>query len=77
MKNNKKKRFSPLEIDEDRVDDIPYGRQKKYFKSKKGKKALKRARKKYDEKDPERRRRQKREYMRRVREKEKYGEDQP
>ena len=44
---------------------------KKYFKTKKGKKALIRARKKYDKKDPERRRRQKREYMRRKREKEK------
>ena len=44
---------------------------KKYFKTKKGKKALIRARKKYDKKDPERRRRQKREYMRRKREREK------
>ena len=43
----------------------------KYFKTKKGKKALIRARKKYDRKDPERRRRQKREYMRRKREREK------
>ncbi|MBC8395235.1 MAG: hypothetical protein H8E05_00940 [Bacteroidetes bacterium] len=74
MKDNKKRRFSPREIEEDGVDDIPFDRQKKYFKSKKGKKALKRARKKYDEKDPDRRRRQKRDYMRRLREKEKYGE---
>ena len=44
---------------------------KKYFKTKKGKKALIRARKKYDKKDPERRRKQKREYMRRRREREK------
>lgn len=43
---------------------------KKYFRTKKGKKALKRARKKYDKADPERRRRQKREYMRRKRERE-------
>jgi hypothetical protein len=44
---------------------------KKYFKSRKGKKALGRARKAYDKRDPERRRRQKREYMRRKREREK------
>ena len=43
-------------------------RQARYFKSKKGKKALRRARKAYDERVPERRRRQKREYMRRKRE---------
>jgi len=39
----------------------------KYFKTKRGKKALSRARKAYDKRDPERRRRQKREYMRRKR----------
>jgi DNA-binding PadR family transcriptional regulator len=44
---------------------------KKYAKTPKGKKALRRARKKYDLKDPERRRRQKREYMRRWRQKQK------
>ena len=44
-------------------------KQKKYFKTPRGKKALKRARKAYDKRDPERRRRQKREYMRRWREK--------
>ena len=43
-------------------------KQQKYFKSKRGKKALRRARKPYDERDPERRRRQKREHMRRKRE---------
>jgi len=42
---------------------------KKYFKTGKGKKALKRARKAYDVRDPERRRQQKRDYMRRKREK--------
>ncbi len=42
-------------------------RQKKYASSDKGKEALKKARKKYDNKDPEERRRQKREYMRRKR----------
>lgn len=44
-----------------------YKSQKKYFKSKKGKEALKRARVRYDEEDPERRKKQKREYMRRKR----------
>ena len=41
---------------------------KKYFKTKKGKKALNKARKAYDQRDPERRRKQKRDYMRRKRE---------
>jgi hypothetical protein len=41
---------------------------KKYFKTKKGKKALNKARKSYDKRDPERRRKQKRDYMRRKRE---------
>jgi DNA-binding PadR family transcriptional regulator len=45
------------------VDD----RQKKYTSSDKGKKSLVRARQKYDEKDPDRRKEQKREYMRRKR----------
>jgi len=45
------------------VDD----RQKRYTSTGKGKKALSRARKKYDTKDPEKRREQKREYMRRKR----------
>ena len=43
---------------------------KKYFKTKKGKAAIKRARAAYDKRDPERRRKQKRDYMRRKREKE-------
>lgn len=46
------------------VDD----RQKKYTGSTKGKEALSRARKKYDESDKDRRRQQKRDYMRRKRE---------
>ena len=56
---------------------MKYHKQKKYFRSKKGKAALKRARHKYDKKDPERRRKQKREYMRRkrLREKEEYYEE--
>ena len=41
--------------------------QKKYSKTAKGKVSISRARKKYDEDDIERRRRQKREYMRRKR----------
>ena len=41
--------------------------QKKYFKTPKGQEALKRARRNYDEEDLERRREQKREYMRRKR----------
>ena len=39
----------------------------KYHKTEKGKKALNKARKKYDEVDMERRKKQKREYMRRKR----------
>ena len=51
------------------MDDIveKYRPQRKYLKSKKGRKALKKARKAYDERDIERRRKQKREYMRRKR----------
>jgi hypothetical protein len=44
-----------------------YESQKRYFKTKKGKKALKKAQEAYDERDIERRRKQKREYMRRKR----------
>lgn len=44
-----------------------FSSQRKYHKTNKGKKALKKARQVYDTKDPERRRRQKREYMRRKR----------
>ena len=42
--------------------------QKKYLKTKKGKNALKKARMRYDELDPEIRIKQKRDYMRRKRE---------
>ncbi len=45
----------------------PHFAQKKYLSSEKGKIALKKARKRYDESDKERRRKQKREYMRRKR----------
>jgi len=41
--------------------------QQRYRKSPKGKKSLSRAQKKYDDKDKEKRRAQKREYMRRKR----------
>ena len=41
--------------------------QSKYFKTPKGQKALEKARDSYDQKDPERRRQQKRDYMRRKR----------
>ena len=43
-------------------------RAKKYFKTKKGEKALNKARSAYDQRDPEKRRKQKRDYMRRKRE---------
>ena len=69
MKKNKTDPQGDFESDEgadSRVDDI-YKHQKRYFKTGKGKSALKRARKKYDKKDLERRRKQKREYMRRRR----------
>ncbi len=66
MKKNKKKRFFPEEEVEMGVDDI-YAPQKRYQKSRKGKKAAMKARKAYDDRDPERRRRQKREYMKRKR----------
>ena len=50
------------------MDDIfMYEAQKKYFKTEKGGKALEKARKRYDKSDLERRRQQKREYMRRKR----------
>jgi len=55
-------------IKNDMKQDDKYSSQKKYFKTRHGKKALTRARKNYDELDPERRRKQKREYMRRKRE---------
>jgi hypothetical protein len=42
-------------------------KQGKYFETEKGQEALEKARKAYDDRDPERRRRQKREYMRRKR----------
>ena len=41
--------------------------QKKYSQTEKGKDSLRKARKKYDEQDPDKRRKQKRDYMRRKR----------
>ena len=69
MKKNQK--FSEQE-NKSGVDDI-YTSQKRYFKTKKGKKAVKKARQAYDDRDPERRRRQKREYMKRKRAEKKLG----
>lgn len=46
--------------------------QEDYFQTDKGKEALLRARKAYDNRDPERRRKQKRDYMRRKRRKDPY-----
>jgi hypothetical protein len=45
--------------------------EERYKLSKKGKRARQKARKKYDQKDPERRKKQKRDYMRRQRKKNK------
>jgi hypothetical protein len=50
-----------------RDSEEKYASQKKYFKSKSGRKALRRARRAYDDRDPERRKKQKRDYMRRKR----------
>ena len=44
-----------------------YERHQRYFKSNNGKRALNRAQKAYDKKNPEKRRKQKRDYMRRKR----------
>ena len=66
MKKSKKNRFFPEREIESEVDDTS-SPQKRYRNSKKGKAAMKKARKAYDERDPERRRRQKREYMKRKR----------
>lgn len=72
MKKNKKNQNFPESKIDPEMDDI-YSPQKKYQKTKKGKKALARARKAYDERDPERRKRQKREYMKRMRAEKKAG----
>jgi len=66
MKKSKKNRIFPERETESGVDDI-YAPQKRYQKTKKGKKAAMKARKAYDDRDPERRRRQKREHMKRKR----------
>ena len=72
MKKNKKNQNFPERKNKSEVDDL-YAPQKRYFKSKKGKKAAMKARKAYDERDPERRKRQKREYMKRKRAEKKAG----
>ena len=66
MKKSKKNQIFPEREIESGVD-YTYTPQQKYRKSKKGKAAIKKARKAYDDRDPERRRRQKREYMKRKR----------
>jgi len=63
----KKNRFRTDDEISPEVDDI-YRHQKKYFKTEKGKKALQKARKAYDRDNLEKRRKQKRDYMRRKRE---------
>jgi hypothetical protein len=72
MSKSKKSQNFPERKCESEVDDI-YAPQKRYLKSKKGKKAAIKARKAYDQRDPERRRRQKREYMKRKRAEKKAG----
>ncbi len=66
MKKSKKNRNFPEREIELEVDDI-YAPQKRYQKTKKGRAAAMKARKAYDTRDPERRKRQKREYMKRKR----------
>ena len=69
MENTHKQKkidFEPTGIFDPEVDDI-YKNQKKYFMTEKGKRALNQARKAYDQRDPEKRRKQKRDYMRRKR----------
>jgi len=63
----KKTDFEPTGIFDPEVDDI-YKYQKKYFETEKGRGALNKARKAYDQRDPEKRKKQKRDYMRRKRE---------
>jgi hypothetical protein len=58
--------FENTGAEDPRVDHI-YKHHSKYFKTPKGKQARRRAEKAYDKRDPEKRRRQKREYMRRKR----------
>ena len=72
MKKNKKNQNFPEQEMNLKVDDI-YVSQRRYQKTRKGKKATSRARQAYDDRDPERRRRQKREYMRRKRAEKKAG----
>ena len=60
-----KNRSLDFEVDEDGI----YSSQKEYFKTPKGRRALKRARQKYDKENPDKRRKQKRDYMRRKRDK--------
>ena len=72
MKKNKKSQNFPKSKTSSEMDDT-YSSQKRYHRTKKGKRALEKARKAYDDRDPERRRRQKREYMKRRRAEKKAG----
>ena len=63
----KQKSEKPENFPENEADVWVDDRQKRYMKTEKGKTAAEKARQKYDNKDLERRRRQKREYMRRKR----------
>ena len=63
---NPQKNFETSGAESPKVDHI-YKYHKKYFNTPKGKQARRRAERAYDKKDPEKRRRQKREYMRRKR----------
>ena len=67
LPKTKKTNFEPTGIFTLEVDDI-YKYQKKYFETEKGQTALNKARKAYDRRDPEKRKKQKRDYMRRKRE---------
>tara|TARA_Y100000310_G_C20478466_1_gene713561 strand:- start:284 stop:514 length:231 start_codon:yes stop_codon:yes gene_type:complete len=67
MKNkNRQDDFETQDEKPPKVDHI-YKFQKKYFKTLKGKMARRRAERAYDERDIEKRRKQKRDYMRRKR----------
>ena len=72
MSKKKKNRNFPEGDINSEVDDT-YSSQKRYHKTKKGRAAMDRARKAYDSRDPQRRKKQKREYMRRMRAQNKAG----
>jgi hypothetical protein len=72
MKENKNldpEEFLETHGDLDQDIEDTHAAQKNYFKTPQGKKALRRAREKYDKQNPDKRRKQKRDYMRRKRDK--------